>query len=84
MAPIEDKTFRGYELIIMRNTIINILTTDSVNMIINYQVDSDKNQRPIQPDLINKHNFSWKFTYTFTKLYNNWTENTHYFYIIYL
>ncbi|GEO57457.1 hypothetical protein [Companilactobacillus bobalius] len=58
MAPIEDKTFRGYELIIMRNTIINILTTDSVNMIINYQVDPDKNQRPIQPNLINKHNFS--------------------------
>lgn len=58
MAPIEDKTFRGYELIIMRNTIINILTTDSVNMIINYQVDPDKDQRPIQPNLINKHNFS--------------------------
>ena len=58
MAPIEDKTFRGYELIIMRNTIINILTTDSVNMIINYQVDPDKSQRPIQPNLINKHNFS--------------------------
>ncbi|HIY91731.1 hypothetical protein [Companilactobacillus sp. HBUAS56275] len=58
MAPIEDRTFRGYELTIMKNSIIDILTIDSVNMIINYQVAPDKNQRAIQPGLINKHNFS--------------------------
>lgn len=56
-VPIEDKTFESQELLIMQNTLINILTLDSVYMIINYQLDPNKNQRPIQPGLINKLNF---------------------------
>ncbi|WP_153384426.1 hypothetical protein [Companilactobacillus halodurans] len=56
-APIEDKTFRGQELMIMKNAIVDILTINSVNMIINYQVDPDKDKRPIQPGLVNKLNF---------------------------
>lgn len=57
MTSIEDRTFRGFELLIMKNAIINILTTESVNMIINYQVDPNKDQRPIQPGLVNRLNF---------------------------
>lgn len=55
---VEDKTFEGQELMVMRNAIIDILSVDSVNMIINYQVDPHKDKRPIQPGLINKLNFS--------------------------
>ncbi|WP_162894205.1 hypothetical protein [Companilactobacillus musae] len=57
MVPIEDKTFRGFELMIMKNAIVDILTTDSVNMIINYHVDPNKDKRPVQPSLINRLNF---------------------------
>lgn len=57
-VPIEDKTFEAQEMSVMRNAIINILTPSSVEMIMSYQVDSKKDQRPIQPELINKLNFS--------------------------
>ncbi|KRN97692.1 hypothetical protein [Companilactobacillus kimchiensis] len=57
-APIEDKTFSSQELMLMHESIVDILTINSVNMIINYQLDSDKDKRAIQPSLINKLNFS--------------------------
>lgn len=53
-TPIENSIFEIQKITAIRNELFEILTPQSVEMIVNYQLDPNRFERPIQPELNNR------------------------------